>query len=97
MTALVTGGRAAESALREPRLAWMFVRPGTFSTNTLPWARSIRGTGVVKALCRDAHALAIHESAVATSLCLPMTEPGHESKAYRLGGPESVTRREQVE
>ncbi|MFF1747672.1 hypothetical protein [Streptomyces mirabilis] len=71
MTALVAGGRAAESALRESRLAWMFLRPGTFSTNTLPWARSIRGTGVVKASFPDAHASAIHESAVATSLCRP--------------------------
>ncbi|MFF4731997.1 hypothetical protein ACFY3M_43395 [Streptomyces mirabilis] len=62
----------------------------------MQWAHSIRGTGC-KAPFPDANASAIHESDIAVIAVPDMTEPGHESKACRLSGPESVTRREQAE
>ncbi|GAX57441.1 hypothetical protein AQJ27_45255 [Streptomyces olivochromogenes] len=75
MTALVSG----ERALRESRLSWTFPRPGTFSTNTLQWAHSIRDTGVAKALCPNDHASAIRHGDIVDIAVPAMTEPRHEA------------------
>ncbi|WP_240167496.1 SDR family oxidoreductase [Streptomyces noursei] len=53
--------RAAEEALRRSRLAWTFLRPGAFATNTLQWAPAMRASGTVRAPYPQAHAIRLRQ------------------------------------
>ncbi|MEU8891115.1 NAD(P)H-binding protein [Streptomyces sp. NPDC048442] len=89
--------RSAERVLLDSGLAWTFLRPATFATNTLQWAASIRDEGVVRAPYPEAHNDAIHEADIAAVGVRALTEPGHEGRAHLLTGPVSITQRQQVE
>ncbi|MEU6812781.1 NAD(P)H-binding protein [Streptomyces sp. NPDC046831] len=85
-----------ERALGQSSLPWTFLRAGTFSTNTLQWAESIRTAGVVRAPYPEAYAAPIHEDDIADVATLTLTEDGHAGVAYAMSGPTPVTQREQV-
>ncbi|MEV5839127.1 NAD(P)H-binding protein [Nocardia sp. NPDC052112] len=86
-----------ESAIERSELAWTFIRPGMFATNALWWwQHSIRNEGVVRMPYPDSRTAPIHEKDMAALAVTALTEPGHESQAYTVWGPESLTLREQV-
>ncbi|GAA3221751.1 NAD(P)H-binding protein [Nonomuraea helvata] len=89
--------RDAESAVAGSGVAWTFVRPGGFATNTLPWAATVRAEGVVRDPFPDAHSAPVHEADIAAVAARALIEPGHKGAVYELTGPESVTRRRQAE
>jgi uncharacterized protein YbjT (DUF2867 family) len=90
--------RAVELAIEQSGLAWTFIRPGMFATNTLWWwANSIRTEGVVRAPYPDAQTAPLHEKDMAALAVAALTEPGHEQRAYTVYGPESLTLQQQVE
>ena len=90
--------RDVEVALERSGLAWTFIRPGMFATNTLWWwTKSIRTEGVVRAPYPDAQTAPIHEKDMAALAVTALTEPGHQRQAYTVYGPESLTLRQQVE
>ncbi|MEV0237912.1 NAD(P)H-binding protein [Nonomuraea sp. NPDC050786] len=89
--------REAEAVVAGSGVAWTFVRPGAFATNTLSWAASVRAEGVVRDPFPDAHSAPVHEADIAAVAARALTEPGHEGAVYELTGPESVTRRRQAE
>jgi uncharacterized protein YbjT (DUF2867 family) len=90
--------RAVEAALEQSGIAWTFIRPGMFATNTRWWwARSIRAEGVARAPYPDAQSAPVHEKDIAALAVAALTEPGHERQAYTLYGPQSLTQRQLVE
>ncbi|MGF7235914.1 MAG: NAD(P)H-binding protein [Frankia sp.] len=90
--------RAVEIAIERSGLAWTFIRPGMFATNTRWWwTNSIRAEGRVRAPYPDAQTAPIHEKDMAALAVTALTEPGHEQRAYAVHGPESLTLRQQVE
>lgn len=90
--------RAVEVALEQSGIAWTFIRPGMFATNTRWWwARSIRAECVARAPYPDAQSAPVHEKDMAALAVAALTEPGHERQAYTLYGPQSLTQRQLVE
>jgi uncharacterized protein YbjT (DUF2867 family) len=86
-----------ESALEKSDLAWTFLRPGMFATNTLAlWGESIREKGVVRLPYPDARTAPVHEKDVAALAVTALTSPGHFGRAYPVSGPESLSLRRQV-
>lgn len=87
----------AEQAVARSGIAWTFLRPGAFATNTLQWAPSVRAEGVVRDPFPDSRSAPVHEADIAAVAALALTEPGHEGATYPLTGPELVSRRRQAE
>ncbi|MCC8482522.1 NAD(P)H-binding protein [Streptomyces globisporus] len=88
--------RENEEAIRESGIAWTFVRPRTFMSNTLSWAPGIRSAGVVRALYGDAPVACVDPRDVAAVAVAVLTGTGHVGRAYAVSGPEAITAREQT-
>lgn len=88
--------RENEAQLRDSGLAWTFLRPRAFMSNTLSWAPGIRSAGTVAALYGDSPSATVDPRDVAAVAVRALTEPGHEGHAYALTGPRAVTAREQT-
>ncbi|MFJ8255454.1 NAD(P)H-binding protein [Streptomyces sp. NPDC094466] len=88
--------RGNEQSIRDSGVPWTFVRPRTFMSNTLSWARGIRSAGVVRALYGDAPVACVDPRDVASVAVAVLTGTGHEGKAYAVSGPEAITAREQT-
>ncbi|POM22826.1 NAD(P)H azoreductase [Actinomadura rubteroloni] len=88
---------AVEKVLSRSAIPWTFLRAGTFATNTLQWAKSIRSEGLVRAPYPNSHAAAIHEADIADVAVLSLTQDGHARRSYVMSGPVSLTQRQQVE
>ncbi len=86
-----------EAAIAASGLAWTFVRPGAFATNALAWAPTIRAGEVVREGYPESHSAPIHERDIAAVSVLALLQPGHEGARYALTGPESLTRRAQLD
>ncbi|MFJ2557464.1 MULTISPECIES: NAD(P)H-binding protein [unclassified Streptomyces] len=85
-----------EEAVRASGMAWTLLRPSSFASNALAWARSVRtgepvpnmtGTGAVGVVDpRDVAAVAVEA----------LVSAGHDGRAYTLTGPESLSVPEQT-
>ncbi|WP_247648713.1 SDR family oxidoreductase [Saccharomonospora xinjiangensis] len=90
--------RAVEIAIEESTLDWTFLRPGLLATNTRwCWQRPIRETDRVRLPYPGAHTAPVHEDDLAALAVTALTRPGHERRAYRVLGPESLTLAEQIQ
>ncbi|MFI7131531.1 NAD(P)H-binding protein [Nonomuraea sp. NPDC050153] len=87
----------AEQAVTRSGIAWTFLRPGDFATNTLQWAPLVRAEGMVRDAFPDSRSAPVHEADIAAVAVRALTEPGHEGATYTLTGPELVSRRRQAE
>jgi uncharacterized protein YbjT (DUF2867 family) len=87
--------REAEEAVAASGLAWTFLRPGNFATNSLRWAPSIRAQGKVFAPAGGPTAV-IDPRDIADVAVAALAEDGHEGKAYLLTGEQILTAAEQV-
>ena len=85
--------RAAEGS----SMTWTHVRPGMFMANTLGWAGSVRGDGVVREPYPDATAAPVHEDDIAAVAVAALLDPeGHAGAAYPLSGPEALSQADRV-
>lgn len=88
---------AAEAAVRNSGMGWTFLRGGTFMSNTLQWAPSVRSERIVRA-----HGGGFRSSAVdprdvgAVAARVLIDSDAHRSRSYVLTGSEIVTITEQV-
>ena len=80
----------SEAAVRESGLAWTFLQPNTFMSNTLEWASQLRAGNVVRAAFPDVRVATIDPFDVAAVSAQALTSEGHEGRSYRLSGPESL-------
>ena len=85
-----------ERAVERSGVAWTFLRPGGFATNTLGWVPQIRADGVVRWPYGAAARSLIHERDIAAVAARTLLDPGHDGKAYVLTGPAAITQAEQV-
>lgn len=85
-----------EEAVEASGLEWTYLLPTEFMANTLEWAESVRGEGVVRAAFPDAKSAMIHEADIAAVAAVALTHDGHAGQEYWLTGPEALTTREQV-
>jgi uncharacterized protein YbjT (DUF2867 family) len=87
--------REAEETVKASGVAWTFLRPGNFASNSLRWAGSIRAQGSVFGVLAGP-STPIHEHDIADVAVKALTTPGHENVAHRLTGPERMTAADQV-
>jgi uncharacterized protein YbjT (DUF2867 family) len=80
----------SEAAVRESGVAWTFLQPNSFMSNTLQWASQLRAGDVVRAAFPDVPVATIDPVDVAAVSAQALTSTGHEGRSYRLSGPESL-------
>jgi uncharacterized protein YbjT (DUF2867 family) len=91
---------AAERIIAAGSFATTFLRPGAFMSNAHYWSYSIKATGQVRLPYLDAEEAPIHERDIAdVAIQVLLDGPGseHDGQGYELTGPESMTRRRQIE
>lgn len=88
--------RENERLLRASGMEWTLLRPRSFMSNTLSWAVSIRGDGVVRALYGGSANSCVDPRDIAEVGVRALTEAGHQGRAYTLTGPEALTAAQQT-
>jgi uncharacterized protein YbjT (DUF2867 family) len=80
----------SEAAVRESGLAWTFLQPSSFMSNTLQWAPQLRVGDVVRAPFPDVRVATIDPYDVAAVSAVALTSRAHDGRSYRVSGPESL-------
>jgi uncharacterized protein YbjT (DUF2867 family) len=80
----------SERAVRDSGLAWTFLQPNTFMSNTLQWIPQLRAGDVVRAPFADVPVATIDPHDVAAVSARALTSSDHENRSYRLSGPDSL-------
>lgn len=81
---------AAERAIRESGLAWTFLHPSGFMSNTLQWQPQLVEGDVVRATFGDVPITSVDPYDIAAVAARALTEPGHEGRTYAITGPEAL-------
>jgi uncharacterized protein YbjT (DUF2867 family) len=80
----------SEAAVRDSGLAWTFLQPNSFMSNTLQWAEQLRAGDVVRAPFAGVRVATIDPADVAAVAAAALTTDAHAGRSYRLSGPESL-------
>jgi uncharacterized protein YbjT (DUF2867 family) len=86
----------AERAIEDSGVAWTFLRPTGFASNTLLWADQIRSGNVVRWPFGAAARSLIDERDIAAVAARALTGDGHAGARYVLTGPATLTQAGQV-
>jgi uncharacterized protein YbjT (DUF2867 family) len=76
------------------------LQPGAFMSNARFWSYQVRATGQIRLPYLDAEEAPIHEQDIADAAVRVLLDGpgnGHDGRGYPLTGPESMTRRHQIE
>ncbi|MGW6951213.1 NmrA family NAD(P)-binding protein [Streptomyces xanthophaeus] len=82
---------AVEEALTSSSLRTTLLRPGSFATNALGWARPLTSGRPVHLPCPGAYSDPVHEADIAEAAFAVLTDPAHAGGAHTLTGPQSLT------
>ncbi|SFC89589.1 NmrA family NAD(P)-binding protein [Streptomyces aidingensis] len=85
----------AEQAVADSGVEWTRLEAQEFMSNTLTWAASIRGEGVVREPY-DRPSAVVHEADIGAVAAEALLGDGHAGRAYHLTGPESLTPRRRI-
>ena len=80
----------SEHAVRESGVPFTFIQPNAFMSNTFRWIPQLREGDVIRAPFARVQAAMIDPDDVGAVAALALTSTGHEGRAYRLSGPESL-------
>jgi uncharacterized protein YbjT (DUF2867 family) len=80
----------SERAVRDSGLAWTFLQPNSFMSNTLQWIPQLRAGDVVRAPFADVPVATIDPHDVAAVSARALTSSDHEGRTFRLSGPDSL-------
>ena len=80
----------SERAVRDSGLAWTFLQPNSFMSNTLQWIPQLRAGDVVRAPFADVPVATIDPHDVAAVSARALTSSDLEGRSYRLSGPDSL-------
>jgi uncharacterized protein YbjT (DUF2867 family) len=80
----------SERAVRKSGLAWTFLQPNSFMTNTFQWLPQLRRGDVIRAPFADVRVATIDPADIGAVAAAALTSDAHQSRAYRLSGPESL-------
>jgi uncharacterized protein YbjT (DUF2867 family) len=86
----------SERAIRDSGLAWTFIQPNSFITNTLRWLPQLQDGDSIRLPFADVPIATIDPADIAEVAALALTTDRHEGRSYRLSGPESLLPAEQV-
>jgi uncharacterized protein YbjT (DUF2867 family) len=94
--AIIEWHEAGEKAIQDSGLPWTFVRPGSFMSNSLLWAPTIKTAGKVYSNFGDGKLPPIHPRDIAAVAVKALTLWGHDGEAYSVVGPELLSVADQV-
>jgi uncharacterized protein YbjT (DUF2867 family) len=80
----------SERAVRDSGLAWTFLQPNSFMTNTLQWAPQVRAGDVIRAPFPGVRVATIDPDDIGAVAAAALISDAHAGRAYRLSGPESL-------
>jgi uncharacterized protein YbjT (DUF2867 family) len=80
----------SEHAVRESGVPFTFIQPNAFMSNTFRWIPQLLVGDVIRAPFARVRAAMIDPDDVGDVAALALTSTGHEGRAYRLSGPESL-------
>jgi uncharacterized protein YbjT (DUF2867 family) len=80
----------AERAVRGSGIPFTFLQPNALMSNTFRWIPQLRQGDVIRARFARVRAAIIDPDDVGAVAALALTSAGHEGRAYRLSGPESL-------
>jgi uncharacterized protein YbjT (DUF2867 family) len=86
----------SERAVRESGLAWTFLRPNSFMSNTFRWAPQLRTGDTVRLPFADVAVSTIDPDDLGAVAAVALTSGAYEGQALRLSGPESLRPADQV-
>ncbi len=86
----------SEQAVRDSGLAWTFLQPNSFMSNTFRWIAQVRSSDVVRLPFADVRVAAIDPDDLGAVAAVALTSNEHEGRAFRLSGPESLLPEDQV-
>ena len=86
----------SERAFRESGLAWTFLQPNSFMTNTLRWLPQLHAGDTVRLPFAGVPIATVDPADIAEVAASALTTGHHEGRSYRLSGPESLLPAEQV-
>jgi uncharacterized protein YbjT (DUF2867 family) len=81
---------ASEYAVRESGLPFTFIQPNAFMSNTFRWIPQLWEGDVIRAPFANVRTAMVDPDDVGAVAALALTSTGHEGRAYRLSGPESL-------
>ncbi|MFE2597501.1 NAD(P)H-binding protein [Streptomyces sp. NPDC059396] len=88
--------RRSEDLIRASGLEWTFLRPRSFMSNTLGWARSVREEGVVRGFGGAAPNASVDPRDIADIAVLCLTGAVPSGRAHALTGPAAINPVQQV-
>ncbi|MFD5557149.1 NAD(P)H-binding protein [Streptomyces sp. NPDC127068] len=88
--------RVWEEAVQGSGLDWTVLRPGSFATNTLAWADSVRAERTVYAPFGEVALPVVDPDDLAAVAAMVLREEGHAGRVHELTGPAAVSPREQT-
>lgn len=80
----------SEQAVRESGLAWTFLQPNSFMTNTLQWIPQLRRGDIVRAPFADVAIATIDPADIGAVAARALTSTELEGRSLRLSGPEAL-------
>jgi uncharacterized protein YbjT (DUF2867 family) len=81
-----------EQAIEASGLEWTHLRPNSFMQNVVNYmGDTIRGQGAIYTSAPDAPICHVDARDIGAVAGRVLAEPGHEGKAYALGGPAALT------
>ena len=80
----------SEEHLRASGLAWTMLRPGSFMSNALGWAPTIKAQGQFSQPTGTGRWAAIDPADIGAVAVRALTEGGHEGQGYPMTGPEAM-------
>jgi len=96
LNAITGWHEAGERAIRDSGLSFTFLRPGSFMSNALFWAGTIKAQGRVFSSFGEGHYPPVHPRDIAAVAVKALTGSGHEGETYRLTGPVALSVADQV-
>ncbi len=87
---------AVEQALLASPLCTTVLRPGSFASNALGWAWSLKSGRSIHLPYPESHCDPVHEADLAEAAFAALTDPALAGRAYTLTGPQSLTFAAQV-
>jgi uncharacterized protein YbjT (DUF2867 family) len=86
----------SERAVRESGLAWTFLQPNSFMSNTMRWTPQLRHGDTVRLAFPDVPVAVIDPADLGAVAVAALTTDALEGQALRLSGPESLRPVDQV-
>jgi uncharacterized protein YbjT (DUF2867 family) len=86
----------SEQAVRDSGLAWTFLQPNSFMSNTLRWKPQLDHGDVVRLPFAGVRIASIDPDDLGAVAAIALTSGEHHGRAYRLSGPEPLLPADQV-